>query len=132
MASETGSLLQTAASSEGAGDLSRAFAHVTGDQGQCGSGALSALPRREVLCVTNSTDIQRCVLAAVPDFEVTVVETAGEALREMHGGLFDAFVVDYWLSDWNGPSLCREIRKTDPHVPVCFCTAATKPEHRAR
>ena len=37
-----------------------------------------------------------------------------------------------WAADWSGPSLCREIRKIDPHGTIVFCTAAARDNDRAR
>jgi DNA-binding response OmpR family regulator len=45
---------------------------------------------------------------------------------------FHGYVLDYWLPDWWGPALCREIRKLDPHGPIVFCTAAVRDSDRQR
>ena len=39
----------------------------------------------------------------------------------------------YWMPDWSGPLLCREIRKRDPNTPILFCTEASNEsdQHRA-
>jgi DNA-binding response OmpR family regulator len=50
----------------------------------------------------------------------------------MHASAFDLYIVEFWLADWAGVSLCRDIRKADPHVPICFCTAAAGPQDEAR
>jgi DNA-binding response OmpR family regulator len=57
---------------------------------------------------------------------------AYEALRNFNARPFDAYVLDYWLPDWSGPSLCREIRKTDPNSPVVFYTDAASDQDRHR
>jgi len=93
---------------------------------------LRALQPRAVLCVLPNAEIQRFALSVLCDFRMTVTATAIDALRWMHSGIFDAYVLDYWLPDWTGPSLCRDIRRHDPHVPICFYTTAMAPTHRAR
>ncbi|MES2562498.1 MAG: response regulator, partial [Pseudomonadota bacterium] len=45
---------------------------------------------------------------------------------------FHGYVLDYWLPDLAGTTLCREIRKVDPHAPIVFCTSAEQPHDRSR
>jgi DNA-binding NtrC family response regulator len=75
-------------------------------------------PRARVLFVDGSNDGGHTLL--LETHAVTLVHTAREALRELNAGAFDACVLDYWIADWTGPALCRDIRKSDPHVPVIF------------
>jgi DNA-binding response OmpR family regulator len=91
-----------------------------------------ALRRPSVLCAQQDPAIQQFLVDALADYQVTVTATAEEALKRMHKAPFDAYVVDYWLSDWSGVGLCREIRKTDPHVAICFYATAAADGNRAR
>ena len=91
-----------------------------------------ALPRRSVLCVQQSADVQQFLQRALADLRVVVTASAYEAIRHLNQEAFDGYVLDYWLSDWSGVSLCREIRKADPHGPVCFYTTTALGGNRAR
>lgn len=55
-----------------------------------------------------------------------------EALRSLHAGAFDFYVLEYWLPDFSGVALCREIRKVDPSGPIVFCTATDRDDARRR
>lgn len=55
-----------------------------------------------------------------------------EALRSLHADAFDFYVLEYWLPDFSGVALCREIRKVDPSGPIVFCTATDRDDSRRR
>jgi DNA-binding response OmpR family regulator len=82
--------------------------------------------------VQQNAEAQQFLERALSDFRVIVTASAYETVRRLNNELFDAYVLDYWLPDWSGVGLCREIRKTDPHVPICFYTTAAGSEHEAR
>ncbi|WP_289851939.1 response regulator [Rhizobium sp. SSA_523] len=58
------------------------------------------------------------------DFGFTVVEAGNgrEALEAIDGGAIDILVTDVHLPDMNGLDLIREIRESDPNLPVIFAT----------
>jgi DNA-binding response OmpR family regulator len=89
-------------------------------------------PPQTVLCVEKEGETRAILREALAHFEVSFASSACEALRSFNAHAFDLYVLDYWLPDWSGVALCREIRKTDPHVPICFCTAASRPQDRQR
>ncbi|HEY0339020.1 MAG TPA: response regulator [Burkholderiales bacterium] len=90
-----------------------------------GSAEQQATVPRSVLCVQPNSGNQQFLQPALADYRVVIVDKAFDAVRSIHSSVFDAYVVDYWLPDWNGAALCREIRKNDPHVPIiCYTTAA--------
>jgi CheY-like chemotaxis protein len=88
--------------------------------------------RKSVLCVDEDTESRALLQHALPDFELVYVSSAFEAIREMNARAFDGYVLDYWLSDWAGPGLCRDIRKIDPHAPIVFCAGAARDQDRDR
>jgi DNA-binding NtrC family response regulator len=97
------------------------------------TGATEAQPMlpRSVLCVQPDAGNQRFLQPALADYRAVTVEKAFDAVRSINSSVFDAYVLDYWLPDWNGAALCREIRKNDPHVPIiCYTTAGD--EYRVR
>lgn len=90
------------------------------------------LARRSVLCVQPNEDYHAALERALSKFRMVIVPSALEAIRAMNAGSFDAYVLDYWLPDWGGVSLCRQILQSDPHAPVVFFTAADTPEQKTR
>ena len=94
--------------------------------------ANNVFPARKILCVQQDNDSCAVLAEAMVEHQIVFAHTAYDALRSMHLGTFDLYVLDFWLPDWSGLSLCRTIRKADPHVPVVFCTAASAERDRAR
>jgi CheY-like chemotaxis protein len=90
------------------------------------------LAMRRVLCVQPNEGFHAALRVALSKHRLVFVPNAVEALRLLNANSFDAYVLDYWLPDWSGASLCRQIRQTDPHAPVCFFTAAHSPEQKKR
>jgi DNA-binding response OmpR family regulator len=88
--------------------------------------------RKSVLCVDEDPETRALLKLAMPDFDVVFVSNAFEAIRAINSRAFDGYVLDYWLPDWAGPALCRDIRKLDPHAPIVFCTSAARDQDRAR
>ena len=75
---------------------------------------------RSILCVEPSRGLHAPLKDALSGFAVTIVHNGFEALRAINTTAADLYVLTYWLPDWSGLSLCRQIRKVDLHVPVCF------------
>jgi DNA-binding response OmpR family regulator len=88
--------------------------------------------RKSVLCVDEDVETRALLKLALPDFELVFASNAFEAIRAINSRAFDGYVLDYWLPDWAGPALCRDIRKLDPYAPVVFCTGAARDQDRAR
>ncbi|MDB5927800.1 MAG: response regulator with CheY-like receiver domain and winged-helix DNA-binding domain [Betaproteobacteria bacterium] len=89
------------------------------------------LPARAVLCVQPKTKNQQFLEHALEAFSLVFAGNAFEAIRCSNRSAFDAYVLDCWLPDWTGSGLCREIRKSDPNVPIIFYTL-TGDEHAPR
>ena len=85
-----------------------------------------------VLCVQPVREHRAAVKSGLPGYRCTFVETGLDAVRAFNANHFDAFVLDYWLADWSGLSLCRQIRKGDPHAPVVFFSSAEGEDQRKR
>jgi DNA-binding response OmpR family regulator len=82
------------------------------------------LAGRSILCAHPDPQLQAFLKQTLAAADVVFAATGREAITSMNGKVFDAFVLDYWLPDWSGVSLCRDVRKTDPHVPICFYSKA--------
>jgi DNA-binding response OmpR family regulator len=87
---------------------------------------------RSILCVEDEPESRALLEQSLADHHLVFVSTAREAVTRVNAGAFHGYVLDYWLPDWSGPALCREIRKIDPHGPVVFCTAAARESDRSR
>jgi DNA-binding response OmpR family regulator len=92
----------------------------------------SPLAKRSVLCVQPNEDFHPALRLALSKYRLVMAPNALEAIRALNSGAFDAYVLDYWLPDWSGVSLCRQIRQTDPHAPICFFSSADSPEQKKR
>lgn len=88
------------------------------------AGGAAAPAGHSILCVQTDPDCQRFLRRALTGFETVAVVNGYEALRCLNSAVYDAYILEYWLPDWSGVSLCREIRKRDPHAPVCFYSRA--------
>ena len=91
-----------------------------------------SLPRRKVLVVEDDPEARTLLQDVLCDYTLVFAPNAFEAIRHVNGGAFHAYILDYWLPDWSGPSLCREIRKSDPHAPIIFCSGAAREQDQAR
>lgn len=91
-----------------------------------------ALPSRTVLVVDDDPEFCNLLQEVLSDHTLIFAANAFEALRYVNSTTFHAYILDYWLPDWSGSALCREIRKTDPHTPIVFCTGAARDQDRAR
>jgi putative two-component system response regulator len=88
--------------------------------------------RRTVLCVTGDAEAAALFQPLLAEYELVVVSTARDGLRAVNARPFDAYLLDYYLPDWTGVGLCREIKALDPNAPVLFCTGAARDADRAR
>jgi CheY-like chemotaxis protein len=92
----------------------------------------SPIGGRTVLCVGDDPQARSVFAEVLFQERPTFARNAYEGIRELHAGIFDMYLLDYWLPDWSGVQLCRQIRKVDPNGPVIFCTAAVRDEDRKR
>ena len=91
------------------------------------------LEKPAVLCVEpdpETAESYKAILA--PEYQLTLAATAFDALRESNRRAFDAYVLEYWLPDWPGPSLCNDLRESDPHAAVIFCAGSARDVDRER
>src|SRR3712207_3943646 len=84
----------------------------------------NAADTRRILCVEDDDPTRAVIAAALKDLSPAFAADGYEAVVNYSGATFDAFVVDVRLPDCNGISLCRDIRRLDPHVPVVLWTVA--------
>ena len=85
-----------------------------------------------ILCAHPDAEVPPFLREALKPAEVALAANGYEALRSINSVPYDAYVLDYWLPDWSGVNLCREIRKEDPNVPICIYSKARSQEPRKR
>ena len=84
------------------------------------------------MCVNGDNATRRILTETLSGYDLEFATAGYDALRKINTRAFDLYIIEFWLPDWSGVSLCRYVRKADPHVPVCFCTAAARPEDERR
>lgn len=88
--------------------------------------------KRRILCVSPVREHHPSLNLCLAEYRLHIVQTGLDAVRTYNAGAFDAYVLDYWLPDWSGLSLCRQIRKDDPFAPVAFFSSAEGLDQRKR
>ena len=96
------------------------------------SDSTSTIAKRAILCVQPNADLHPALELALAKYSVVMTSCALDAVRQHNAGHFDAYVIDYWLPDWSGVGLCRQIRQTEAHAPILFFTAADRDEQKRR
>jgi CheY-like chemotaxis protein len=85
-----------------------------------------------ILCVQPDPELRESLQRALADYQTVLASNSLEAIRLVNASVFDAYVIDYALPGSSGIHLCRHIRRTDPHTPISFYTAAGSEEQRTR
>jgi DNA-binding response OmpR family regulator len=99
---------------------------------QIGCAPANSLQKRSILCVQPDKDLGRSLNQALAAYRTVIAPTSLEAVRHLHSGVFDAYVLDYRLPQSSGIHLCRHIRRSDAHGPILFYTAAGSEDQRDR
>jgi len=88
--------------------------------------------KRRILCASPVREHHPWLTRCLTNYRLHIVQTGLDAVRTYNVGAFDAYILDYWLPDWSGLSLCRQIRKDDPAAPVVFFSSAEGLDQRKR
>jgi CheY-like chemotaxis protein len=78
--------------------------------------------KRRILCVDGNDDTCDLISTILSDYEVVSAHSKAEGLRTATGGMFDLYLLDYYLPDGTGLELCLLIRQFDDSTPVLFLT----------
>ena len=83
--------------------------------------------KTRILCVEDNRDSREMIATLLeqtdPDYEVTAVETAAEALALNGRTEFDLYILDIWLPGMDGVDLCRRLRDRGVTNPIMFFSA---------
>jgi len=84
------------------------------------------LRKRNVLCVEDHEDTLELITLVLEDhnYEVTTARSIESAWQLARQETFDLFLLDSWLLDGSGLTLCKRIRKFDSETPILFYSAA--------
>ena len=96
--------------------------------------APSASTRRRILVIEDEPDIARGLKDALEfeGFEAATTGLGREGLRLVRERPPDLVILDLMLPDMNGFSVCEEIRKTHPVVPIIMLTARSQDADKIR
>lgn len=72
------------------------------------------------------------IAGVLPHYAVEFASSGRDALVRLNARAFDAYILDYFVPDWGGVPLCREIRKRDAHVPIIFYSSYQDPKATRR
>jgi len=64
------------------------------------------------------------------NYEVTLCTDGEEAIRAFHNQPFDLCILDVMMPKKDGFTVGREIRKSNPHIPIIFATAKSMMEDK--
>lgn len=81
--------------------------------------------KRRILCVDDQADMCSLISTILSGYEVVSAHSKAEALRLATGGLFDLYLLDYYLPDGTGLELCLLLRDFDDSTPILFVTDET-------
>lgn len=79
--------------------------------------------KKRILYVEDDLDTCDLLTILLFDYELIVARTVAEGLNLARNHYFDLYLLDNWLPDGVGATLCRQIRAFDPHTPVVFYSA---------
>ena len=83
--------------------------------------------KARILCVEDNRDSREMISTLLretnPNYEVTAVETAAEALAMNGRRDFDLYILDIWLPGMDGVELCRRLRERGVTRPIMFFSA---------
>lgn len=77
-------------------------------------------------------ELRSTVELALGRYCTVFTSTAAETKLCLESRPYELYVLDYWVPGSSGIHLSREIRRSDPHVPICFYTASGSEEQRER
>jgi two-component system copper resistance phosphate regulon response regulator CusR len=81
--------------------------------------------KQRILLVDDESDITFSFTIGLEDsgFEVDTFNNPLRALSNFKSDLYDLALLDIKMSEMNGIDLCKEIRKLDNGIRICFLTA---------
>jgi DNA-binding response OmpR family regulator/uncharacterized protein YegP (UPF0339 family) len=107
-------------------------AHLASQSGVIPAATPASAVEPVVLCVQADAALRGSLQQALVGYRAILAPNSLEAIRLMTSTLIDAYVLDYQLPGSSGIHLCRHIRRSDPHTPICFYAESGAEEQRRR
>ena len=85
------------------------------------------LTGKRILCVEDHEDTCALLRVLLSDLQVVTAGTLAEGLHLAQNQSFDLYLLDMFLPDGNGITLCQQLSRFDPKTPVLFCSADASP-----
>jgi two-component system OmpR family response regulator len=87
---------------------------------------MSSQGRHRLLCVDSDADSFEMLstLLKYSMIDSESASTAAQALSMSQVEPFDLYLLEAWLPDVDGFELCRQLRTSDPDIPIVFFSAA--------
>ena len=82
-------------------------------------------PKKQILCVDDSTDTCELVTHILKDYKVTPAYSMADAVKRATAEKYDLYLLDYHLPDGTGLELCLMLRAFDRDTPILFATATS-------
>jgi DNA-binding response OmpR family regulator len=81
---------------------------------------------KRILCVEDHEDTLELITMILEErnYEVTTARSIQSGWKLARRGSFDLFLLDSWLLDGSGLTLCKRIREIDSQTPILFYSAA--------
>jgi CheY-like chemotaxis protein len=82
--------------------------------------------KKRILCLDDDQDTRDMMRMLLRDYgyEPVIAASASDALDGAEAGGFDLFILDHWLTESDGITLCRQIRGFDACTPIMFYSGA--------
>ena len=78
------------------------------------------LSSKRILCVEDHEDTCAFLRVLLSNLQVVTASTLAEGVHLAQNQGFDLYLLDMFLPDGNGISLCQQLRRFDPKTPVLF------------
>jgi CheY-like chemotaxis protein len=82
-------------------------------------------PKKQILCVDDSTDTCELVSYILRDYDVTHAHSMADAIKRATAERHDLYILDYHLPDGTGLELCLMLRGFDRDTPMLFATGSS-------
>lgn len=80
---------------------------------------------KKIILIEDETSVVSFIKKGLQEngYEVSVAFDGRTGVQLVQSNDFDLVILDIMLPEMNGLDVCKEIRKTNPHVPILFLTA---------
>ena len=81
------------------------------------------LSGKRILCVEDHEDTCAYLRVLLSNLQVVTASTLAEGIHLAQSQRFNLYLLDMFLPDGNGITLCQQLRRFDLKTPILFCSA---------